>query len=476
MVMRIPTAPRLNKISLRFASKNFEKRFEQAHLRESLPLIRLSLVLGAFIYALFGILDAQIMRPVLTEVLLIRFGIVIPVLLCVAGFTYSRHFARIAEPLLSFSFLVGGGGIVAMTVIGPPPANHWYYAGLAIVIIFNSITNRLHYTYSLAVSLTLLALYEASAIILNPIPLAVLFNNSFFLVFSIAMSALTNYVQEYMLRMNYVKTRLLELEKNRSVLLRKKADAANRSKTEFLANMSHELRTPMNAIMGFSEIMKNEMFGPLGKSRYVEYAKDIHLSANHLLAIISDILDLAKAEAGKMTIDESDFDLCELAIESMRILRAEAGMKGLVFVLSTPTTPLLLRADQRLVRQMIINVVANAVKFTEPGGKVDVAVSLDTDTGGGLFTVSDTGIGMTRDEVDRCVEPFAQIESAYTRNQPGAGLGLPMVANIMALHGGDFKLHSTVGKGTAAIARFPPERTLTASNDYRRPHPAARSN
>ena len=475
MVKRIPTAPRLNKISLRFASKNFERRFEQAHLHESLPLIRLSLVLGAVIYALFGILDAQIMKPVLTEVMLIRFGIVIPVLLCVAGFTYSRHFTPVAESLLSFTFLVAGGGIIAMTAIGPPPASHWYYAGLAIVIIFSSIANRLHYTFSLAVSLVLLALYQVSAIILNPIPLPVLVNNTFFLVFSIGMGALTNYVQEYMLRINYAKTRLLELEKNRSILLRKKADAANHAKTEFLANMSHELRTPMNAIMGFSEVMKNEMFGPLGKDRYVEYAEDIHLSANHLLAIISDILDLAKAEAGTMTIEESDFDLCELATESMRILRAQAGMKGLVFVLNTPVSPLLLRADQRLVRQMIINVVANAVKFTEPGGKVDVTVSHDADTGGGLFTVSDTGIGMTKDEVQRCVEPFAQIESAYTRNQPGAGLGLPMVAKIMALHGGDFKLHSTVGQGTTAIASFPLERTLTTHGDYRRLQPAAHS-
>lgn len=474
--MRIPTAPRLSKISLRFESRNFERRFAQTHLHESLPLIRLSLVLGAVIYALFGILDAQIMNPVLTELLLIRFGIVIPVLLCVAGFTYSRHFTLFAGSLLSFSFLVAGGGIIAMTIIGPSPANHWYYAGLALVIIFSSIANRLHYTFSLAVSLTLLALYQVSAIILNPIPLPVLANNNFFLVFSIGMGTLTNYVQEYMLRINYVKTRLLELEKNRSVRLRRKADAANLAKTEFLANMSHELRTPMNAIMGFAEVMMNQMFGPLGKDRYVEYAKDIHLSANHLLAIISDILDLAKAEAGKLTIVESDFDIRELATESMRILRAQAGMKGLKFALDTPASALRLRADQRLIRQMIINVVANAVKFTEPGGKVEVMVGQDADSGECLFTVSDTGIGMTSDEALRCVEPFAQIESAYTRNQPGAGLGLPMVAKIMALHGGDFKLHSTVNQGTTAIARFPLERTLPTRGDYNRLHPAANSN
>jgi signal transduction histidine kinase len=416
------------------------------------------------------------MKPVLTELILVRFGVVIPFLLGVAAFTYSRHFPRIAQPLLSVAFVVAGSGIIAMTIIGPPPANQWYYAGLVIVIIFSSTVNRLHYTFSLAVSLTLLALYQISAITLNPVPRPVLISNDFFLVFSIAVGALTNYAQEYMLRMDYVKARLLELEKNRSVRLRKKADAANRAKTEFLANMSHELRTPMNAIMGFSEVMTNQMFGPLGNDRYVEYAKDIHLSANHLLAIISDILDLAKAEAGKLTVDESDFDLCELATESMRILRAQAGRRGLKFVLSTPADPLLLRADQRLVRQVMINVVGNAVKFTEPGGKIEVAVSLDADTGESLITVSDSGIGMTMDEARRCVEPFAQIESAYTRDQPGAGLGLPLVAKIMALHGGTFTLRSMIGQGTTAIASFPPERTLTKGPDYRRLKPAANLN
>lgn len=466
MVRRVPTAPRLNKISLRFVNKNFERRFEQANLRESLPLIRLSLVLGALIYALFGFLDAQIMRPVLTEMMLIRFGIVIPVLLCVLAFTFSRYFAPIAQPVLSWTFLVAGAGIIAMTVIGPAPANHWYYAGMAIVIVFSSTANRLHYTHSLAVSLTLLALYQVSAIILNPVPRTVLINNNFFLVFSVAIAALTNYAQEYMLRMNYVKTRLLELEKNRSVRLRQRADDANRAKTEFLANMSHELRTPMNAIMGFSEVMLNQMFGPLGKTRYVEYAKDIHMSADHLLAIISDILDLAKAEAGKMTLDETEFDLCELATESMRILRTQAAKKGLKFSLRIPSSPLILRGDRRLVRQVLINIVANAVKFTERGGSTDVTVGHDVDTGVCLITVSDTGIGMTSEEARRCIEPFARIESAYTRNQIGAGLGLPMVAKIMALHNGTFKLNSAVGQGTTVIANFPPERTRGMPDEY----------
>jgi signal transduction histidine kinase len=207
------------------------------------------------------------------------------------------------------------------------------------------------------------------------------------------------------------------------------------------------------------------MFGPLGKERYVEYARDIHLSANHLLAIISDILDLAKAEAGKMTFDESDFDLCELATESMRMLQSDAATKGLEFSLQSPDTPLYLHADRRLVRQMLINVLANAIKFTPSGGKVEVTVSQAPDPGQGIrFAVKDTGPGMTREELKRCMEPFAQMASAYTRNESGAGLGLPMVAKIMTLHNGKFELHSAVGQGTTAIAWFPQSRSLAQSS------------
>jgi signal transduction histidine kinase len=390
-------------------------------------------------------------------------------LLGIAFSTYHQKFAAVAQLVLSFAVLVSGGGVVAMTVVGPAPASHWYYAGLIMVMIFSSTAIRLHYTNSLTISVVLLALYELSAVILNPVPPAVLANNSFFLTMTIAVGAVTNYTQEYILRLNYVKTRLLELEMVRSERLRRKADAANRAKTEFLANMSHELRTPMNAIMGFSEIMVNEMFGPLGSSRYSGYTKDIHLSAKHLLSIINDILDLSKAEAGKMETRESEFDLCELATESMRMLRTQAGSKGLRFTLKTPGYPMELRGDQRLVRQVLINIVANATKFTEPGGTVDVLIEQDENTGEGLIVVSDTGVGMTKDEVKRCIEPFTQIESAYTSNQSGVGLGLPMVAKIMELHGGKFRIKSVVGQGSTATAIFPRERVLVDCDDFNNP-------
>lgn len=286
-------APKLNKISLRFADPNFERRFERTQVNRSLILIRVSLALGAVLYAAFGILDAIVMPPAVWKIWGIRYGIVILVLIGVAFSTYSRHFASLSQVLLSSAMLVAGGAIIFMTIIGPAPASHWYYAGIIMVVIFSSTAIRLRYTYCLAVSLILLASYLLSAVFLHPIPRDVLISNNFFLVMAIAVGTVTNYVQEYYLRMNYAKTRLLELEKNRSELLRKRADEANHAKTEFLANMSHELRTPLNAIMGFSETMAHEMFGRLGSDHYREYAQDIHSSARHLLSIISDILDIS---------------------------------------------------------------------------------------------------------------------------------------------------------------------------------------
>jgi signal transduction histidine kinase len=450
--------PRLGKISLRFAERNFERRFERVLLRQSLTLIRISLCLGAVLYGTFGILDAYIMTPALWKIWAIRYGLVVPVLLAIALATYSRHFMYLSQVLLSLAMFVAGSGVILMTVVGPAPASHWYYAGLIMVVIFSSTAIRLHYTYCLFISVALFVLYELSALLMHPLPRDVLINNSFFLVMSIAVGAVTNYIQEYYLRMNYVKTRLLQLESDRYDLLRRRADEASQAKTEFLANMSHELRTPLNAIMGFSEIMAKEMFGRVGSDRYREYAQDIYSSASHLLSIISEILDLSKAEAGKLTLDESEFELGQLVDESLRMLRTQAAAKGLRLSLTTPPESIMLRADKRLVRQVLLNIVSNAIKFTQQGGSIDITVQPDDATGGCIVAVTDTGIGMTREEAKRSLLPFAQIGSPYTREHPGSGLGLPMVAKIMEVHGGDFRLTSIVARGTTATAYFPQQR------------------
>ncbi len=237
------------------------------------------------------------------------------------------------------------------------------------------------------------------------------------------------------------------------------AEAANRSKSDFLAHMSHELRTPLNAVIGFSEIIFREMFGPVGEPRYVDYARDIHASGTHLLNVIGDILDIAKAESGNAELDEQAVDLGEIAAASVRLIdpRAHAGQIR-VEMRVTPDLPKI-DADARRLKQVLINLLANAVKFTPPGGRVTVEVGLGPD-GGARLVVRDTGIGMRAEDIPRALEPFSQVDNALSRRFEGTGLGLPLSKKLVELHGGKLAIESTIDRGTTVIVTLPATRTL----------------
>jgi signal transduction histidine kinase len=245
-----------------------------------------------------------------------------------------------------------------------------------------------------------------------------------------------------------------------------KAEIANRTKTEFLANMSHELRTPLNAIMGFSELLKGEMLGPVGNPTYVEYAHDIHQSASHLLQIINDILDLSKVEAGKIDLDERAIDLHTLVDASLRLIGERAGEAGVQVSNEVPADLPRLMADERLLKQILINLLSNSVKFTPSGGSVKVQAWREPN-GVMALAVTDTGIGIAEDDLPKVMEPFRQADAALSRKYEGTGLGLPLVKSFMELHRGVFELKSQVGSGTTALSRFPRDRVMdnTAAAD-----------
>lgn len=456
---------KLNRVSLRFANRNFEERFLRAHVIDSLPVIRLAILFGALIYALFGVLDALIFSESLYLIWAIRYAIGMPIIFGALLLTYSHYFVRFAQPLLALSMLASGVSILAMTAVAPAPGNGLYYAGLIIVVIYYSSVMRLHFTHSLFISIVLSICYQFVAIFVNPIPLNILLNNNFFLLFAVMTSALTNYAHEYYLRTAYINTRLMLREKAKSEGLLRKADSANTAKTQFLANMSHELRTPLNAILGFSEIMRHEMFGPLGSDRYRDYATDIQSSGNHLLNIIGDILDLARAETGKLRLSEEEVDLCDLAEDCLRMFSTLDSANGVRFSFKFPSVRTRVIADPRLMRQVLINLLSNAAKFSQHGGIVTISMTTD-DANDYLIRIEDTGIGMEPDELRRAMEPFFQVESAFTRERIGAGLGLPLVLKIMELHGGGLELESEAGLGTTATARLPAERVLDQSQQY----------
>ena len=230
------------------------------------------------------------------------------------------------------------------------------------------------------------------------------------------------------------------------------ADVANRAKTDFLATMSHELRTPLNAILGFAEIIRERIMGPVS-DQYAGYAADIHASGRHLLDLVNDVLDIAKLEAGKVELHESLFDPRDLLHAVAASFRQQAESAGIAVCAELPALPPL-RADERLLRQVLLNVLSNALKFTPSGGTVTLGAAHRA--GAGLeITVADTGIGMTAAEIAIAMTPFGQIDSQVARRFKGTGLGLPISLSLMRLHGGGLRLESQPAVGTRVILTLP---------------------
>ena len=231
------------------------------------------------------------------------------------------------------------------------------------------------------------------------------------------------------------------------------AEEASKSKSRFLANMSHELRTPLNAIIGFSEVMTHEMFGPVGSARYLEYAGLIHESGGHLLELINGILDMSKIEAGKFQLSEEKFDLEDIASQSVRFVKIQADRKGVDMKMDVGANCHHVFADKRAVKQILVNLLTNGVKFTPRGGQVHLSATRD-DTGVEI-TVADTGVGISPADLKRLGQPFEQAEGAHVRTQEGTGLGLALVKALSAMHGGEAVIESRLGEGTAVRVRLP---------------------
>jgi two-component system cell cycle sensor histidine kinase PleC len=235
-----------------------------------------------------------------------------------------------------------------------------------------------------------------------------------------------------------------------------KAEGANRAKSEFLANMSHELRTPLNAINGFSEMMVGEMYGPMGDVRYREYARDILSSGQHLLALINDILDMSKIEAGKMDLRFEAISLEEVADSAVRLVRNRAEAVGVSLTLDFPALPDV-EADYRAIKQVLLNLLSNAIKYTPRGGSIVVTAEPRTDIMGGRINVSvrDTGVGIPKEDLNRLAKPFEQVDSHLARTTSGTGLGLALTKSLIEMHNGALHLESTPGEGTVASFVIP---------------------
>jgi signal transduction histidine kinase len=238
-------------------------------------------------------------------------------------------------------------------------------------------------------------------------------------------------------------------------LRRAKAEAerANASKTRFLANMSHELRTPLNAIIGFSEIINHQLFGPLGNEKYADYSGDILRSGRHLLAVINDVLDLSRSEAGKMALAAREMDMRDVLDDCAAMVREQCSAAGLNFEVSGMDAHLPMTGDPAKLRQIFLNLLSNAIKFTEKGGTVALTAALDGDAI--AVTVADTGIGMDPQDVEIAFQPFAQVDNRLERRYEGTGLGLPLTKALVDLHKGTMAIDSARGRGTRVTVTFP---------------------
>jgi two-component system, cell cycle sensor histidine kinase DivJ len=234
---------------------------------------------------------------------------------------------------------------------------------------------------------------------------------------------------------------------------RDNAESASRAKTQFLAKLSHELRTPLNAVIGFSEILNRELFGTLGEARYRDYARLIHESGEHLLHVVNEVLDLSKIEAGKFTIVKEPLDVGALVALCCDMMRHAAEKRSLSLIVDVAPDIPALPADKQACRQMLLNVIANAVKFTDPGGFVRVTARVRD--GNVELSVADNGIGIAKQDLPKLGNPFVQADNSCNRAHDGSGLGLSVVNGLARLHGGRLELASTLGEGTTATIVLP---------------------
>jgi PAS domain S-box-containing protein len=591
----------LNPVSLRFADKRVERRFLRLHLIGSLWVIRLGLFCGAALYAFFGVLDAYVGGDATGKLWLIRYGLVVPIMMATVLLTYTRTFLRFSQFLLALAVFTSGFGVVAMTMVALPPVNHWYYAGLIMVVIYASSIIRLHHTYSLVVSVVLVGCYQLSALVVNPVPNDVYVSNNFFLTMSVAVGAMTNYLQEFFIRTKFMQTKLLSSEKARSDALWRKseqlnqdlkrkqnaltraqrmarlgnwewdlttdeivaseeahrilglsmdsepkgfvdllaivhsgdrdrmtrtlrtaiderksekfehrivlsdgevrvvqeqvelsfaedgspvmlsgamlditernkneehlraatlaAETANQAKSQFLANMSHELRTPLNAIIGYSELLSEDA-GEKGDISTFEDLDRINMAGRHLLALVNDVLDLSKIEAGKAELSIEEFELDQIVDEVVSTVTPLVKRNGNRLTVDCLTDCGVMRSDPTKLRQVLYNLLSNAAKFTA-NGEIHVRVYRSgeengADGGGNIvIVVADTGAGIAADQIEAAFRAFEQTDSSRESNQAGTGLGLPICRHYCAMLGGTISLDSEPGRGSTITVRLP---------------------
>jgi len=466
----------ISRFSAEFKNPSTERAFREASFADARLLNRTTAAIAALIYLGFAIFDYVILGASLLFVVLLtlRLGLVCTAVIAVGLTTDAKRYPKADIAFLVLQLYVVAMFLVAVTARTPsgylyPPSVSSF--GIVMIVLGNYVFIATRFFYSASVAMLASLSYLAVSLIFRPFSVWDLALEGSLLLGCNLLGVSMLYRIQTLQRRQYgmlteerlqgerlqAQSRELKTIARDLGRARDEATIANRAKSEFLAHMSHELRSPLNAIIGFTEVMTNCMFGPVEPARYREYVEDIHASGVHLLAVINDILDLSKAESGRMELNETRMNIGDTAAAAMRLVRERAYEATVRLTLDAPATLPLLRGDERMVKQIILNLLTNAVKFTQPGGTVAVSARLEDD-GRLALAVADTGIGIEPDDIPKVLEAYGQSDVARTRSSEGTGLGLPLVKSMAALHGGTIALESAPDEGTTVTVYFPADR------------------
>lgn len=455
---------KINLLTLSFLDGN-EGSFRAKYFSDSLIQFRIAFFLVTFLYGIFGYLDHLVANDYKNLFHFIRFGIVVPTLLFVLVFSFSRYFERVWQELLFVCTLVGGAGIALMTILAPE--NSIYYAGLMLIFSASYFFIKLRFFMATIASWLVLILFNIGVIFISDVPYETIISYNFFFVSANLIGMFGAYYMEYYTRKDFYLNQLLDnrnteieeankaLEKKVAertgelLLAKEKAEENDRLKSAFLANMSHEIRTPLNSIIGFAELINDPHFG---NEQHAEFAKLIGEGGNNLLSVLSNIMDISKIEAGQIQIMRREFSVNNLIKSILREFSKKASQKAIELKTNFTDQEIQIYSDETKMRQVITNLLGNSLKFTEKG-TIEIGFSLNDQMI--EFYVKDTGIGIPETHHEKVFERFRQVETAYTRKYGGNGLGLPISKSLVELLGGSIWMESEEGKGSTFYFTVP---------------------
>lgn len=441
-----------------------EIAFWRKHDRQMYSLRLSFLIMSLFVFPAFGLLDWHIGGASALPMLYVRAAAFFILLFVVIRFAAPTTTPDTRENLIKLGALATIGGELLLLLIAPEEAAQHYQFGLCVIMSIGAIIIVPRFRTTAMIFATMLAVY-ISTLAWHPGDLTMVIVNAILNIMVAGAVLVGSYERERLARLQAVTSNeltatnaQLQISRLDAVKARDEAIAASRSKNHFLANISHELRTPLNAILGFSDMIRSEMFGPVNEPRYVSYINYIHSSGTLLQSNINDLLDLARLESGKFGWEDESFDLCKMirsAIATCQISASEAGVM-LAYVPHTPDITIC--ADRARLMQALINLITNAVKFSDPNELVEISMIVDCD-GKCVIQVRDAGCGMSPENLERVRKPFAQAhEDSYSKGKGGLGLGLAIVSGIAERVDGRFELDSRENIGTVARLILPPNR------------------